>query len=112
MWNQMSRFVPASTPKNFSSCSIPGWRVNKMKNEYFAHSGISIFAADRSTPRGRVTMKMVKVVFLAALAVVFSLASLFFAAPGVRAQSVERGEIRGYVYDTTHSLVPGAKVII
>lgn len=57
-------------------------------------------------------MKMVKVVFLAALAVVFSLASLLFAAPGARAQSVERGEVRGYVYDTTHSLVPGAKVII
>jgi hypothetical protein len=57
-------------------------------------------------------MKMLKVVFLAALAVVFSLASLFFAAPGARAQSVERGEIRGYVYDTSHSQVPGAKVII
>ncbi len=57
-------------------------------------------------------MKMVKVVFLAALAVVFSLASLLLAAPSARAQSVERGEIRGYVYDTTHSLVPGAKVII
>src|SRR5277367_6361272 len=83
-----------------------------MANKQFANSIISNFAADRSTPRGRATMKMVKVVFLAALAVVFSLASLFFAAPGARAQSVERGEIRGYVYDTTHSLVPGAKVII
>jgi hypothetical protein len=57
-------------------------------------------------------MKMVKLVFLATLAVVFSLASLLFANPGARAQSVERGEIRGFVYDTTHSLVPGAKVII
>src|SRR5271169_107063 len=83
-----------------------------MANKQFAHSGISNFAADRSIPRGRATMKMVKVVFLAALAVVFSLASLFFATPGARAQSVERGEIRGYVYDTSHSQVPGAKVII
>jgi hypothetical protein len=57
-------------------------------------------------------MKMVKRVFLAALAVVFSLATLLFAAPGVRAQSVERGEIRGFVYDTSHSIVPGAKVTV
>jgi hypothetical protein len=57
-------------------------------------------------------MKMVKVVFLAALAVVFSLAGLLFAAPGASAQSVERGEIRGFVYDTSHSIVPGAKVTI
>jgi hypothetical protein len=57
-------------------------------------------------------MKMVKRVFLAALAVVFSLATLLFAAPGARAQSVERGEIRGFVYDTSHSIVPGAKVTV
>jgi len=57
-------------------------------------------------------MKMVKLVFLAALAVVFSLASLLFTASGARAQSLERGEIRGFVYDTSHSIVPGAKVII
>src|SRR5271156_2518657 len=83
-----------------------------MANKQFAHSGIANFAADRSTPRGRATMKMVKVVFLAALAFVFSLASLLCAAPGARAQSVERGEIPGFVYVTTHYLVPGAKVII
>ena len=57
-------------------------------------------------------MKMVKVVFLAALAVVFSLAGLLFGAPGASAQSVERGEIRGFVYDTSHAIVPGAKVTI
>ncbi len=57
-------------------------------------------------------MKMVKVVFLAAVAVVLSLASLLLAAPGAPAQSVERGEIRGFVYDTSHSVVAGAKVII
>src|SRR5271154_5316944 len=83
-----------------------------MANKQFAHSGISNFAADRSIPRGRATMKMVKVVFLAALAVVFSLAGLLLAAPGASAQSVERGEIRGFIYDTSHSIVPGAKVTI
>jgi hypothetical protein len=57
-------------------------------------------------------MKMLKHVFLAALAVVFSLASLLSAAPSARAQSVERGEIRGFVYDTSHSIVAGAKVTI
>ncbi len=57
-------------------------------------------------------MKMVKLVILAALTVVCSLVSLLFAAPVARAQSVERGEIRGFVYDTSHSIVPGAKVII
>src|SRR5580704_17405071 len=83
-----------------------------MKNEHVARSGNSDLATDRSIPRGRATMKMVKLVFLAALAVVFSLAGLLLTAPGASAQSVERGEIRGYVYDTTHSVVPGAKVII
>src|SRR5271167_1389798 len=83
-----------------------------MANKQFAHSGIANFAADRSTPRGRATMKMVKLVFLAALAVVFSLAGFLGTAPGASAQSVERGEIRGFVYDTSHSIVPGAKVTI
>jgi hypothetical protein len=83
-----------------------------MNNEHFAQPGQSKFAVDRSIPRGRVTMKMVKRVFLAALAVVCSLATLLFAAPGARAQSVERGEIRGFVYDTSHSIVAGAKVTI
>jgi hypothetical protein len=57
-------------------------------------------------------MKMVKLVFLAALAVAFTPASLLFTAPAARAQSLERGEIRGFVYDTSHSIVPGAKVTI
>src|SRR5580693_3688579 len=85
-----------------------------MKNKQLFRSSHNnpIFATDRSTPRGRATMKMVKLVFLAALAVVFSLASLLFTASGARAQSLERGEIRGFVYDTSHSIVPGAKVII
>jgi hypothetical protein len=85
-----------------------------MKNKQLVRSSHNnpIFATDRSTPRGRATMKMVKLVFLAALAVVFSLASFLFTASGARAQSLERGEIRGFVYDTSHSIVPGAKVII
>jgi len=57
-------------------------------------------------------MKMVKLVFLATLAVVFSFASLLFAAPAAHAQSLERGEIRGFVYDTSHSVVPNAKVTV
>src|SRR5277367_2534423 len=83
-----------------------------MENKLFARSGQSNLAVDRSTLRGRATMKMVKPVFQAALAVAFTLASLLFAAPGARAQSLERGEIRGFVYDTSHSIVPGAKVTI
>jgi Carboxypeptidase regulatory-like domain len=57
-------------------------------------------------------MKMWKSVLPAALAVVFSFASLLLAAPSAHAQSVERGEIRGVVYDSSHSFVPGAKVTI
>ena len=85
-----------------------------MHNKQLARFGniCSNFATDRSTPRGRETMKMVQVVFLAALAVVFLLAGLLFAAPGASAQSVERGEIRGVVYDTSHAIVAGAKVTI
>src|SRR5271156_64832 len=83
-----------------------------MQNKLFARSGQSNFAVDRSILRGRATMKMVKPVFPAALAVAFTLASLLFAAPGARAQSLERGEIRGFFYDTSHSIVPGAKVTI
>src|SRR5271155_3986025 len=85
-----------------------------MQNEQLARSSNSNsnFATDRSTPEGRATMKMVKLAFLAVLAVVFSLASFLFTAPGARAQSVERGEIRGFVYDTSRAIVPGAKVVI
>src|SRR5271156_4283078 len=85
-----------------------------MQNEQLARSSNSNsnFATDRSTPGGRATMKMVKLAFLAVLAVVFSLASFLFTAPGARAQSVERGEIRGFVYDTRRAIVPGAKVVI
>src|SRR5271156_4584620 len=85
-----------------------------MQNEQLARSSNSNsnFATDRSTPGGRATMKMVKLAFLAVLAVVFSLASFLFTAPGARAQSVERGEIRGFVYDTSRAIVPGAKVVI
>jgi hypothetical protein len=57
-------------------------------------------------------MKMWKSVVLA-LTFVFSLASLrVLAAPSAFAQSLERGEIRGVVYDSSGSLVPGAKVTI
>jgi hypothetical protein len=37
---------------------------------------------------------------------------LLFAATGANGQNLQRGEIRGFVYDTTHSLVPNAKVTI
>ena len=57
-------------------------------------------------------MKTVKLVLVAAVAVVFSLASFLLAAPGARAQSLERGEIRGVVYDSSHATVAGAKVTI
>jgi Carboxypeptidase regulatory-like domain len=57
-------------------------------------------------------MKMGRHVFLAAVACVFSLAILLISAPGAFAQDLQRGEIRGFVYDTTHSIVPGAKVTI
>jgi hypothetical protein len=57
-------------------------------------------------------MKMWKSVVLA-FTFVFSLASLrLLAAPSALAQSLERGEIRGVVYDSSGSLVPGAKVTI
>jgi Carboxypeptidase regulatory-like domain len=40
------------------------------------------------------------------------IAGVLMAAAGARAQNLQRGEIRGYVYDTTHALVPNAKVTI
>src|SRR5580700_7455784 len=58
-------------------------------------------------------MKMWNSVVLAARTFVFPLASLLLlAAPSAFAQSLERGEIRGVVYDSSGSLVPGAKVTI
>ncbi|MGA7914320.1 MAG: carboxypeptidase regulatory-like domain-containing protein [Candidatus Acidiferrales bacterium] len=52
-------------------------------------------------------MKMWKSVVLA-VALVISL----LAAPGSHAQSLQNGAVRGTVYDTSHSVVPGAKVIL
>jgi hypothetical protein len=57
-------------------------------------------------------MRMWKSVFLAELTMGLLLASLLPAAPSASAQSLERGEIRGVVYDSSHGLVVGAKVTI
>lgn len=37
---------------------------------------------------------------------------LLFAATGANGQTLERGEIRGFVYDSSHAVVPNAKVTI
>ena len=50
-------------------------------------------------------MKMWKSVVLA-VALILSL----FAATSSHAQSLQNGAVRGTVYDTSHSVVPGAKV--
>jgi len=52
-------------------------------------------------------MRMWKVMFLALV-----LASSLFAVTNAYAQNLQRGEIRGIVYDTSHALVPNAKVTI
>src|SRR5579863_10162485 len=52
-------------------------------------------------------MKMWKSVVLA-VALIFSL----FAATSSHAQSLQNGAVRGTVYDTSHSVVPGAKVTL
>jgi hypothetical protein len=57
-------------------------------------------------------MKMWKSVVLAALTIVFSITAMLLAAPSAPAQSLERGEIRGVVYDSSHGLVVGATVTI
>jgi hypothetical protein len=52
-------------------------------------------------------MRMWKVMFLALV-----LASSLFTLTGAEAQNLQRGEIRGFVYDSSHALVPNAKVTI
>ncbi len=52
-------------------------------------------------------MKIGKIAFLAVV-----LIGLLFAAGGVGAQNLQRGEVHGFVYDSSHALVPGAKVSI
>lgn len=44
--------------------------------------------------------------------VALTLVGVFFAIRGASAQDLQRGEIRGIVYDSSHALVPGAKVTI
>jgi hypothetical protein len=56
---------------------------------------------------GGVTMKIWKIAFLAVV-----LIGSLFAIAGAEAQDLQRGEIRGYVYDSSHALVPGAKVTV
>lgn len=52
-------------------------------------------------------MKIWKSVLLALM-----LAGLLFTASPTPAQTLERGEIRGFVYDSSHSIVPSARVTI
>src|SRR5271154_4174458 len=67
----------------------------------------SNFAVDRSTPRGRETMRMWKSVLLT-LTLVVSL----FVASSARAQTLQNGAVRGTVYDTSHAVVSTAKVTL
>src|SRR5271155_526952 len=67
----------------------------------------SNFAVDRSTPRGRETMRMWKSVLLT-LTLVVSL----FVASSTRAQTLQNGAVRGTVYDTSHAVVSTAKVTL
>src|ERR1700733_15489921 len=78
-----------------------------MQNIFFAHSGQSKFAVDRSTLRGRETMRMWKSVLLA-LTLVLSL----FVASSARAQTLQNGAVRGTVYDTSHAVVSTARVTL
>jgi hypothetical protein len=52
-------------------------------------------------------MRMWKVMFLALVH-----AGLLFAVIGTQAQTLQRGEVRGTVYDASHAIVPKAKVTI
>ena len=52
-------------------------------------------------------MKIGKIAFLT-LVLVISL----FAINNANAQNLQRGEIRGFVYDSSHAFVPGAKVTV
>jgi hypothetical protein len=56
---------------------------------------------------GGVTMKIGKIAFLALV-----LAGLLAAVGSANAQNLQRGEVSGFVYDSSHALVPGAKVTI
>jgi Carboxypeptidase regulatory-like domain/TonB dependent receptor len=56
---------------------------------------------------GGVKMKIWKSAFLA-----LTLVGMLIAAASAGAQNLQRGEIRGFVYDTSHALVPNAKVTI
>ena len=54
-------------------------------------------------------MKMWKSVVLAAVMIVFSITAILLAAPSATAQSLERGEIRGVVYDSSHAWSPAPR---
>ncbi|MGA8305056.1 MAG: carboxypeptidase-like regulatory domain-containing protein, partial [Candidatus Acidiferrales bacterium] len=52
-------------------------------------------------------MKIWKIAFLA-----FVLAVSLCIVDNASAQNLQRGEVHGFVYDSSHALVPGAKVTI
>ncbi|MGA8143817.1 MAG: carboxypeptidase regulatory-like domain-containing protein [Candidatus Acidiferrales bacterium] len=60
-----------------------------------------------SNETGGVTMKIWKIAFL-----VVVLAGSLFAISSASAQNLQRGEIRGFVFDSSHSIVPGAHVTV
>jgi len=58
-------------------------------------------ASLRKQRNGGLTMKIFKIAFLA-----FVLAISLCAVGNANAQNLQRGEIRGFVYDSSHALVP------
>src|SRR6202040_2076731 len=63
--------------------------------------------SNRKQRNGGVTMKIFKIAFLA-----FVLAVSLCAIGNANAQNLQRGEVSGFVYDSSHALVPGAKITI
>src|SRR5215471_10460465 len=61
----------------------------------------------RARGTGGMKMKLWKAAFLAVV-----LLCTLVAVGGVNAQTFQRGEVHGFVYDTTHAVVPGAKVTL
>src|ERR1700693_2732565 len=66
-----------------------------------------VFSMKMDDTNGGATMRMWKVMFLALV-----LAGSLVAVTNANAQNLQRGEIRGFGYDTSHAVVPNAKVTI
>src|ERR1035441_10533800 len=98
---RMFRWAQASTRTGSNSYSFHGFKASRSFGIWLC------YVEGEEATNGGITMKIWKSVVS-----MWVLMGLFFAVGIAEAQTFDRGEVHGFVYDTTHRTVAKAKVSI